>query len=185
MSERNPAEAVETYRQLLQRLLSCVTDRIMTVSSVDRSSPYLPGDYPHLLALGEGRPTPLTGAGPLVLRVAYRYEIIEVDGQRRLWEVHTRGYMLALSMRGQMSQEEIVAYHWHPAGGGSITIPHLHVGSAIAGTSLQIGERYAHRLHFPTGSVPLSLVIRMAIEEFGVHPLRDDWREVLTQEQAS
>jgi hypothetical protein len=79
---------------------------------------------------------------------------------------------------------ELFAYHWHPSGSSRVTTPHLHIGPAIAGTSNQIGQQYIHRMHFPTGLVPLSSIIRLAIEEFGARPLRDDWREVLGQEYA-
>lgn len=185
MPERSPAEAVEIYRQSLQRILSCVTDRILTISSIDRGNPYLPGDYPHVLVLSEGRFAPLSGNTQLALRVAYRYEIGEVTGPQRLWEVRTREYTFSLATGGDRRQEEIIAYHSQPDAREGKTWPHLHIGPAMAGTSLQLGSRYAHRIHFPTGLIPLSLVIRMAIEEFGVHPLREDWQQVLTQEQAS
>jgi hypothetical protein len=33
-----------------------------------------------------------------------------------------------------------------------------------------------HRAHIPTGIISLPAVIRLAISEFGVTPLRDDWQ---------
>lgn len=145
-------------------------------------SPYEPGNQPHMLQLGDSTDVWLSVNPPMRFNVRQMYEIVRRDGSGASWSVRVASYIYSFALR---DTGEIVAYHWHPAGDRSITAPHLHVGPAMAGPSRQLGTRYAHRIHFPTGLIPLSLVARMAIEEFGVHPLRDDWQQVLTQEQSS
>ncbi len=65
-----------------------------------------------------------------------------------------------------------LAYHWHPVGVSPVTWPHLHVGGTVAGIDLS-------RAHLPTGQVALPDVLRFAIVDLGVRPLRDDWPDLL------
>jgi hypothetical protein len=66
----------------------------------------------------------------------------------------------------------VCAYHWHPVGASHVTSPHLHLGG-------QIGDIDLSKLHFPTGAVALPDVLRFAIADLGVEPLRADWRDLL------
>ena len=65
-----------------------------------------------------------------------------------------------------------LAYHWHPTGRSPFTAPHLHVGCRIPPHDLS-------KAHLLSGPVTLPMVIRMAITELGVEPLRADWEAVL------
>lgn len=67
---------------------------------------------------------------------------------------------------------ELLSYHWHPAGQSPVVTPHLHVACRAGNADLS-------KVHLPTGPVTLVDVIRCAITEFGVQPLRADWRAVL------
>lgn len=69
---------------------------------------------------------------------------------------------------------ELLAFHWHPQGASVVKTPHLHVA-----TDLQIGDRWLASAHLPTGQIALVDVLWLALEDFGVRPLRDDWRAVL------
>lgn len=62
-------------------------------------------------------------------------------------------------------------FHWHPGHGQSG--PHMHVRS-LPVDPIALGD-----LHIPTGRIPLEHVVRFLIEEVGVTPIRDNWREVL------
>jgi hypothetical protein len=86
--------------------------------------------------------------------------------------------MYALEMSLQ-NQTELLAYHWHPNAPGEITIPHLHLSAAAQ-------VRYAPlvKAHLPTGFVALQDVLRLAVDDLGVRPLRADWRTVLDETQA-
>lgn len=80
-------------------------------------------------------------------------------------------YLFAI---GDDSGRELIAYHWHPQGPSRVTGPHLHVHADI-----QLGSAWLPKAHLPTGTVALQDVLRLAIEELGVEPLRDDWQAVL------
>lgn len=82
---------------------------------------------------------------------------------------------------------ELLVYHWQP---GPRFLgpdhPHLHVSAALdaqvdAVTRREIG---LDKLHIATGVVSLAVFVRMLITEFGVAPLRHDWRETLDRVEA-
>ena len=73
-----------------------------------------------------------------------------------------------------MDERLILSYHWHPNGRSRVKTPHLHVGGRTTPVDLS-------KAHLPTGFVTLPAVIRMTITEFGVEPLRADWRDVLAE----
>lgn len=62
-------------------------------------------------------------------------------------------------------------FHWHP--GDGLAAPHMHVRS-LPDDPIGLDD-----LHVPTGRIPLERVVRFLIEEIGVTPIRDTWREVL------
>lgn len=183
MSARGPAEAVERYRQSLQRVLSCVTDGVLSVLGYSNGNPYQPSATPHALLLQAGQFVPLTGASSLALRVAFRYEIAQQGS--RSWLVRTREYTYSIARTQSGKNVEFITWHWQPGSKFGRVWPHLHVGPGIAGSSQQIGSRFVHRVHVPTHPVPLSSVVRMTIEELDVRPLRDDWDAVLEEQQAT
>jgi len=78
---------------------------------------------------------------------------------------------------------ELIAYHWDTVGASSVTTPHMHVGSTLAhpGVSKPLRElvRRFGKAHLPTGYVTLAELLRVAITDLGVEPLRDDWQTVL------
>ena len=87
----------------------------------------------------------------------------------RAWVVETVGYEYKFDDR---DHHEIVAYHWHPTGISAVTFPHLHVDTR--------GWRFElSKAHFPTGRVTLAEVVRFAIADLGVEPLRPDWQTIL------
>ena len=77
---------------------------------------------------------------------------------------------------GVESGPENLGYHWHPFSG--VRFPHLHLS---AGSGVDRDE--LHKAHLPTGRIALEQVVRLAIAEFAVEPLRPDWDEVLTEAQ--
>jgi hypothetical protein len=98
------------------------------------------------------------------------YRVEETEGERGPWKVSTLAYYHSL---GDEAGREIVAYQWHPEQ-VSIDFPQLHIGTGV-GASL--GS--VHKYHFPTGRGSLEDVLRLAIREFQVEPVRADWEEVL------
>ena len=125
---------------------------------------------PHVASFApRGEPARLRGNQPLSLLVLHYYRVESDQGPSRNWRATTAGY--AYSLRDG-DGTEFLAYHWHPTGNSPITYPHLHIGTATTPLDLS-------RAHLPTGPVTLAAVVRLAIADLGVAPLRPDWRAVL------
>jgi hypothetical protein len=78
-------------------------------------------------------------------------------------------------------RNELVAYHWHPGGGGRVITPHMHISNRLAPLEIGRGEEplALSGLHFPTNDVRLRDIVRFLFEELGVQPLRNDWIDLL------
>ncbi len=71
---------------------------------------------------------------------------------------------------------ELIRFEWHPER-GTAGYPHLHIHGRSADRII------TDRTHIPSGRVSLASVVRFAIEELGVRPLRPDWATVLAKEE--
>lgn len=72
------------------------------------------------------------------------------------------------------SGQEVLSYQWHPDSRSPITWPHLHLAAGA-----EVAHLHVARAHLSTGRVSIEQVLRLAIGELGVEPLRDDWSDVL------
>ncbi len=171
MAGQTPYEAFDNFRGPIQRAMSCVDANVhlWALGSDGRSS-----DQTHALVPNRSLPVELAGDRALKLRCLFAYRVEEAEGERGPWKVATEAYYHTLE---DEAGREIVAYHWHP--GNPPDFPHLHVGP---GTGANAGG--INKMHFPTGRVSLESVLRLAIQEFGVKPVRPDWRKVLGETEA-
>jgi hypothetical protein len=167
----SPAEAVANFVRPLQLAASCVTREVLDVHGG-----YHPAASPHALTLGAEEPARLQGPGELALSVTLHYRIVEAPGARGPWKVSTAGYLYAVD---DAEGREVLAYHWHPHGRRDVTAPHLHLGAGA-----MVGRERLVDAHLPTGRVALEALIRCAIAELDVEPLRSDWHEVLDAAEA-
>jgi hypothetical protein len=92
--------------------------------------------------------------------VIQNYRVVEYEGLRGPWKVQIVAYYYTLSNE---NEQEILAYHWHPAQQSEITFPHLHIGPGVHLDPESLGEA-----HLPTGRIAVEDVIRLAIRDFGV-----------------
>jgi hypothetical protein len=76
------------------------------------------------------------------------------------------------------NERELLAYHWHARGASPIIWPHLHVSAPLTPLDLTRG-------HLPTGPVSLPAVLRYAVADLGVRPLRQDWAATLAAAERS
>ena len=187
MTSKTPSEAVENYKAPLQRALSCITDGELTIQR-GAGGGYVPSEDPHVIVLNEGSPVILKGAAELGFRAIQQYRIVQ-DGDldRRSWKTVVVGYVYAIDAIDEITRErgEVVAYHWHPLTQTEVLWPHVHIGQGAVGNAARIGERYIHKIHFPTGQVSLEEVIRLLIREFQVPVRREDWEQVLAETLAA
>ena len=121
------------------------------------------------ITFGSGVPADLGRDRMLFLAVRHRFAVLAAEGARGGWSVQTLGYLYDVV---DPAGRDVLAYHWHPVGRSQVTYPHLHVGCRIA--SIDLG-----RTHLLAAGVSLVGLIRMAITELGVEPLRRDWEDVL------
>jgi hypothetical protein len=131
---------------------------------------------PYGVLLNDMSPVPLRGDFPLFLSVGQTVRIQALRPGTYATTCVQYFYELATS-----DSREVLAFHWTPEGTaqGIVTFPHLHVGSAVLSESTPVRPREFHRVHIPTGHVGLSSVVRLAITEFSVQPLIDDWESVI------
>lgn len=123
--------------------------------------------------------SPAGGPAGLLLDLAYGFDVVESVHAplRQRWQAATRMYEYSLL---DDSHRELLVYHWQPQSRGP-DHPHLHVSAALnaqvdAVTRREIG---LDKLHIATGQVSLAAMVGMLITEFGIAPLRHDWRETL------
>ena len=164
MAGRTVAEAVDAFFHPQQRIVSCVT-RATLIGRVYRDPA-----IPTMMTIDRGvQRLGRFGALGLGLRHWYVVERLADTG----WSVRTTGYGYTL-LHGM--ELEFIACHWHPAARRAVTYPHLHVGGVTLPVNLS-------KAHLATGHVTLAAVVRMAIAELGVEPLRRDWQDVLRAEE--
>lgn len=95
------------------------------------------------------------------------------------WQVTTVMYEYRLLDR---YERELLVYHWQPGPDFlGPSHPHLHVSASLAAQvdAATRREIALDKVHLPTGQVSIAAYVRSLITEFGIAPLRDDWREVL------
>lgn len=130
--------------------------------------------YP--LVLNNSDPLQLRSSPPLSLSAGQRVRIVLddliEDGPYRVQPVE---YWSLLSTD---DGREILAFHWTPEATDSRqkTYPHIHIGTALLKDS-SIPPAF-HKKHVPTGHVSIESIVRFAIEELGVVPLRPDWSAI-------
>ena len=166
MNARSRAAAGDDLTAVLQRAISCVSDAVI-----------IPGRYasdaPLKLVLPQ-RSAPLRGRHRLNLLFLHSYVLGQHGNDGGAWRASSTAYWYQPEER---DSTEVIAFHWRPNGHGHVPFPHLHVDGGTG--SVRIGRKG----HVPTGRVSLEGVVRFAIEELGVRPLRSDWHKILDEGQ--
>jgi len=124
-------------------------------------------------SLNKGVPSRLRSNPPFFLSVSIQYKVTEAEGDRGPWKVSTAAYFYEIQEKERC---ELLSYHWHPNVGRSY--PHLHIGAGSGVTQILA------KVHVPTRRISLEEVLRFAIVELKVRPLRRDWESVLEATQA-
>lgn len=176
MATIDPNEAVVRFVELLRSTVGCVTEVPVIALPTDSDTYHiiLYNGHPALLRTRQGTPNlklsivhhchPIphpTVADTFVVRsIYYAYEILDVD------------------------ENEILTYHWHPAGESDVTTPHLHLSSKIgpirlASSGRTPSELYLANLHISTGRILLEDVVRLLITDFNVAALTTNWERTL------
>jgi hypothetical protein len=169
LAGESPAEAVAAFIEPLRRFLSCVTDRVLVATHYHE----IELDQPRALTFGRDEETRVRLRDDLMLDVAHFFEVVEDVGDAGPFRCHTRAYSYDFRHVGGPS---VVAFHYHPE--SRVILPHAHVHQYTQPVDLS-------KVHLPTGRTTLESIIRLAIEEFGAVPHRDDWDDVLMAAEAN
>jgi len=168
---RTEAEAVQNFLDPLQRALSCVTTEVVDVKGGYYASP-----APHVLTLSN-QPARLGRDRRFAVKVVQQYRVVEDATSRGPWTVATVAYYYTIE---EANGPELLGFHFHPHERSPVTTPHLHVYAATG-----VSRHNLEKTHIPTSRVSLVSVLRYAIEELGVRPLRSDWTDVLAASEAA
>ena len=104
--------------------------------------------------------------------IAMRFRVAANTSGEDRWEIQTFAYSYLLFR----DDKEEVGYHWDDEAVAGVPTPHVHFGKDLAHTGLPREDR--DRLvtlaaaHMPTGLVPFTQILRAAIRDLGVEPLR-------------
>jgi hypothetical protein len=176
LTGRNAREAFGDFVAPLREALGCITHQRLTLPL--RTSLTVNASY--AVTLGGMDPVRLGGAVPVLLRFGQQVRIRSVDPNdpRGPCEVHLTQYLYAFSTA---DDREVLAFHWTPEARerGAVTTPHLHIGPALTAGQTVIRPGDLHKVHVPTGLVSIEAVIRLALTEFGVRPLRRNGEHIL------
>lgn len=171
----DPFQALQHFAQPTRRALHCITQVPANAHGYEPGKIHVmtfPGHDIVPLARNDNQPR-------LMFLARQHYRVIETpDTQHGPWRVNIVGYMYTLQDR---DGREIVSYHWHPDQRSPVTYPHLHIGIAAVGEGASVSRRAVPGIHFPTRFIPLQDIIRLAITQFNVRPLRNDWEQVLRE----
>jgi len=164
--DRAQAAAIDALRASLQRAVSCLSPAVLVRGRPGR-------DELSYWTLAE-RYVPLQGRHSLELSVFNAFELQKPPSGDGPSSLVTSAYSYQLRERGG---PEIILFHWHPFA-NQVPFPHLHMAGGAGSVAIDA------RRHIPGGWVSLHAVVRFAIVELGVRPLRPDWERILDREVA-
>jgi hypothetical protein len=167
-SARSEREAFHDFATPLQRAAGAFAENVLFLRT---------GEYrriqAHGLTLTGRRTVQLRGATEdtrLSLRADLYYRVVSASAAPRRWTVRTVAYIFQLEHAADRGGA-ILAYHWHPHVEG-IGFPHIHL--------LAAGPEQG-RLHIAAPHCTLLHVFTSAMRDFGVRPIRADWRQRLQE----
>ncbi|MGE3913604.1 MAG: hypothetical protein AB7K36_29920, partial [Chloroflexota bacterium] len=92
MPERTPRQAVAIQLEMLNRMVSCITQVVLTLHSG-----YQPAGTLADVRLGNGSPVRLQGPERIHLRVRLRLQLTQVEESRGYWDADLAAYEYRLS----------------------------------------------------------------------------------------
>lgn len=182
MSERTPSEALSRYLSPTRSALNCMTSYRFALRERNRiaaNTIYPVGFVPEFSVSLRGN-APLSFSAGQLIRIEHVDER-STPGDRFRVALVAHYYEFA-TLQGQ----EVLSFHWAPESPdpAAIRFPHAHIGPAITAGQAAVRPGDLHRAHIPTGVISLPAVIRLAIAEFGVFPLQEDWAARLAAAEA-
>jgi hypothetical protein len=167
LEARSESEAVRQYTEALQLAVAAFGANVFLIRGA-----FDVAANAHTLRLTAGASMALlnsAGKHRLAFRPEFYFRTAQFAGAPRRWTVQTVAYVYRLD--DASARRQLVGYHWHPDVQG-IPFPHVHVLAASA---------ELRRLHIAVGHCTPAHVLTFAMRDFGVQPMRNDWRAALDQ----
>lgn len=132
-------------------------------------------DQEHRLTLRRADAVRLRASVRLDFFLSQTFRINPITADNCHWDVEVSGYNYTFEVqRPHMAPHELIAFHWHPDHNQRVRFPHVHLGYGAG--ELRHG---LDKAHIPTGRLTIADIVRFAITELGVEPMRGDWAEIL------
>jgi hypothetical protein len=106
----------------------------------------------------------------------------KLDRPQQRYRVKTLSYTYGFTRKVASEEEvELLYFHWvrEQSAQNPYPLGHLHIGPGLLANPTVIRPGDFHNAHIPTERVSFEAVVRFAIVELGVEPLRNDWRTAL------
>ncbi len=168
MAARTPTEAIIAFVEPIQKALNYIAVGRLTFG---RTGTGHRRSLIQVISLNEGAAVPLSAPfhPSISLSTSLWVRVREYSGNAEPYSCEVVTYWHTF---GSVGNNEILAFHWAPdAAGNARTFPHVHIGHMISGRGAFASDRF-HKLHIPTGFVPVEAIVRFAIEELGVEVRR-------------
>lgn len=181
MPRRNtPREAFDRYVAPFRDAIRCIAHGTLITS---QEWAYQVNEV-YSLILNDSDPVQLRPSPAISLSAGQRFRIVEENAvEDGPYRVHTVEYWYLFSLD---DGREMLTYHWTPEvqpDSGQKTYPHIHIGPALLAPDVPIFPETFHKKHVPSGRVSIESVVRFAIEDLGVSPLKSDWSDILDRGQ--
>lgn len=183
MAGKDPDEAFRNFRDPLMEALGCITPGRLTLLHFHR---YEEGKE-YAIALNDNDPVRLDAPFPLFFTAGQQFQIVRSDDpDLGPFKVHTVAYWYQFQADRRRPGSDVLAFHWTPeaANADNRRYPHMHIGSAMVANDAPVLPKRFNKLHIPTSRVSFESVVRFAIEELGVVPLRADYDAVLARTES-
>lgn len=182
MARKNtPAMAFDRFHRPIEKALGCITAQRLLIPQRHTLVP----DRPYSIVLAEADPVPLDGLSSVTLSVSHQFKIVKkVELENGPFKATTLRYEYQFATS---DGDNLITFHWAPDTNdiAQKTYPHMHIGTSMLSKETPILPGRFNKAHIPTGRVSIESVVRFAIEELGVRPLKRDWQRALDRSEAT
>lgn len=172
--KNTPDRAFYRFHNPIEKALGCITARRLLIP---QRGDLVLGRH-NSIVLADGDPVPL-GSSSITLSVIHEFKIIHDDTlENGPYKVRTLQYQYQFATS---DGDDLITFHWTPEAKETAQkkFPHMHIGTKLLANDTPMLPGRLNKAHIPTARVSIKSVVRFAIEEIGVRPLRKNWHRDL------
>jgi hypothetical protein len=145
-------------------------------------------DTNYAVLLNDMNSVPLKGPTSLYLVAGQniRFSESHLGSSRDRYQVQILSYTYGFTDQSEHGEQELLTFHWNHHSEPSPAIPpgHVHIGRSLLANPTVIRPGDFQNAHIPTGFIPFTTVVRLAIAELGVIPITRNWESILASADA-